>query len=47
MQRSAAQFAEAERIADFQLTGRIAEFPRLATIEVELQKTVLFRQAGQ
>lgn len=47
MQRTAAQLTEADRVADLQASRRIAEFAGLATIEVEFQKTIFLRQAGQ
>ncbi|MNY48162.1 hypothetical protein D3C86_1834720 [compost metagenome] len=47
MQRPTTQLAEAQRIADLQLTGRVTELAGLATIEVKLEKAVIFGQAGQ
>lgn len=47
MQGPATQLTKTDSIADLQLTRRIAELPRLSTIEVKLQKTIILRQAGE
>src|SRR3989344_6788094 len=47
MQCPAPQLAEADWIANAQLTRRVTEFTWQAAIEVELQEAVFLRQAGE
>ncbi|KPX00601.1 hypothetical protein ALO79_200291 [Pseudomonas syringae pv. castaneae] len=47
MQRTAAQFTQADRVPHIQGSSPVDKLPGLAAIEVKLQETVLLRQARQ